>query len=70
MVKEAFDRVEQEPHPDAFKYAMSVKICSALLRNLVNENSKIYGLISPKASQATAAKPVKLSELLDELDSE
>ena len=70
MVKNAFDRVEKEPQSNAFKYAMSVKICSELLRNLVNENSKIYGLISPKASQATAAKPVKLSELLDELDSE
>ena len=70
MVKNAFERVEEEHQPNAFKFAMSVKICSELLRNLVNENSKIYGLISPKASQATAAKPVKLSELLDELDSE
>ena len=65
MVREAFTRVESEVEPNAFKYAMSVKICSELLRNLVNENSKIYGLISPKASQATAAKPVRLSELLE-----
>tara|TARA_R110000751_G_scaffold203248_3_gene307696 strand:+ start:419 stop:940 length:522 start_codon:yes stop_codon:yes gene_type:complete len=70
MVKEAFTRVEAEIQPEAFKYAMSVKICSELLRNLVNENSKIYGLISPKSTRGTAAKPVKLSELLDELDSD
>lgn len=70
MVKRAFDRVETEVEPQAFKYAMSVKICSELLRNLVNENSKIYGLVSPKASQATAAKPTRLSELLDELDND
>jgi len=68
MVQNAFDRVQSEVEPSAFKQAMSVKICSELLRNLVNENSKIYGLVSPKASQATAAKPTRLSELLDELD--
>ena len=68
MVKTAFDRVETHEEPNAFKYAMSVKICSELLRNLVNENSKIYGLVSPKKSQATAARPTKLSELLGELD--
>ena len=68
MVQHAFSRVQTEIEPNAFKYAMSVKICSELLRNLVNENSKIFGLVSPKASQATAAKPTRLSELLDEID--
>jgi len=68
MVQDAFNRVEADPEPEPFKQAMSVKICSELLRNLVNENSKIYGLAPPKAQAAVVSKPTKLSELLDELD--
>lgn len=72
LVRTAFDRVENEgPQEDnPFKYAMSVKICSELLRNLVNENQKIYGLVAPKEKSGTAAKPVTLSELLDGIDDE
>lgn len=70
MVKDAFDRVQAQPETETFKQAMSVKICSELLRNLVNENSKIYGLAPPKAQAAVVTKQPKLSELLDELDND
>lgn len=70
MVKDAFDRVQSVPENESFKQAMSVKICSELLRNLVNENSKIYGLAPPKSQAAVVAKSTKLSDLLDELDNE
>tara|TARA_R110000751_G_scaffold48307_1_gene107709 strand:+ start:767 stop:1288 length:522 start_codon:yes stop_codon:yes gene_type:complete len=70
MVKDAFDRVQAQPEAETFKQAMSVKICSELLRNLVNENSKIYGLAPPKSKASIGNKQPKLSELLDELDND